>query len=164
MWAVYGVLALGLAWHFLFKRGHIGAFVLASALSCLFFLYHLKQYARRSHGKRLEQRAITSLQQLISGKSHSHLTPWVPLPYGGDADALVVLEGIRFVLEIKAIESPQKVTAGHVAQASKAASALYGIAIVWLPASKVTQVRQKAGVHIVAGSPKALLKYVERLK
>lgn len=164
VWSFYALLALGLAWRFLFERGHLFAFVIASAFCCCFLLYHLNQYARRSHGKRVEHKAIKSLQKLISGRRQSQLTPGVPLPYGGDADALLVLDGVRFVVEIKAIENPQKVANAHLGQASKAANALYGVPVVWLPGSQVNQAREKNGVHIIAGHPKALIKYLERLK
>lgn len=88
----------------------------------------------------------------------------VKLPYGGDADAVVILDGVRFNLEVKSIENPRKVTAGHAKQAQKAGEALMSIPVIWLPGSKRKEAREQRGVHVVAGNSKDLIKFLRTLR
>lgn len=162
--AGYGVLTLGLAYHFLLKRGHEYEFMGALAVAGGFTVYQWKQYVRRSYGKRIESKAVAALSKAIARIEDSSVAAGVLLSGGGDADAVLVLRGVRFNIEIKAIESPGKVTAKHAAQAMKAGAELFSIPVIWLPCDQVAQAREKKGVRVFSGDAQSLVKYLGKLK
>ena len=162
--AFYGVVTIGMAWHFLFQRGRTGAFAVALSICALFTVYQWKQFVRRTYGQRVEKKAIEALGKMILAKKDGQITSGVALPYGGDADAVVVLHGVKFNIEIKAIESPQKVTKKHAVQAAKAGDALFSMPVIWLPRAPSNESREKYGVRVFAGDAKSLTRFLESLK
>ena len=119
---------------------------------------------RRTWGKRVEVQALILLSKITSGRANASLLQSVPLPYGGDADAVLILDGVKYVIEIKSIEQPRKITKAHLAQAAKAGHCLYAIPVVWLPMAKTNEARETSGVHIFGGQAKSLVKFLETLK
>lgn len=164
IWTFYGLVLLGMAWHFLFSRGHLQAFLIALALCGGFTVWHWRQFVRRSWGKRVEVKALNQLSKITAGRANASLLQSVPLPYGGDADAVLIMDGVKYALEIKSIEQPRKVTKAHLAQAAKAGHCLYAIAVIWLPMAKINEARQTNGVHIFGGEAKSLVRFLEALK
>jgi hypothetical protein len=164
IWTFYGLVLLVMAWHFLFSRGHLQAFLIALALCSGFTVWHWSQFVRRTWGKRVEVQALILLSKITSGRANASLLQSVPLPYGGDADAVLILDGVKYVIEIKSIEQPRKVTKSHLAQAAKAGHCLYAIPVVWLPMAKTNEARETSGVHIFGGQAKSLVRFLETLK
>jgi hypothetical protein len=164
IWTFYGLVVLVMAWHFLFTRGHLQAFLIAAALCSGFTVWHWSQFIRRSRGKRVEIQALVQLSKIVTGRTNASLIQSVPLPYGGDADAVLILSGVKFALEIKSIEQPRKVSKAHLVQARKAAHCLYAIPVVWLPMAKTNEARETNGVQIFGGQAKSLVKFLEQLK
>jgi hypothetical protein len=162
--AFYGAVTIGLAWYFLGSRGKTEEFLIAFALCSLFTVYQFKQFSRRYFGQRVEHNALKELQKLIDRDDTHHMQTNVPLPAGGDADALLSMDGIRFSLEIKSIESPDKVTSRHMDQAGNAGHQLSAIPVIWLPRAKRNQAREKRGVHIYAGNARSFVNYLERVR
>lgn len=160
----YGAISAWMAYHFLFTRGHLLEFVGAFSLCAIFIAYQWRQLTRRTWGQRVEGRAINDLRKLINRIEGSALSSGVMLPSGGDADVVVILEGVRFNVEIKSIETPRKVTAAHTKQAQQAGQALMSIPLIWLPGSKLKEARESRGVHVVAGNAKDLIKFMRTLK
>lgn len=156
--AVYGLVCAWMSYQFLFKGGHIQAFAATFSVCLLFTIYQWKQVTRRTWGQRVEGRAINELTKLIQRTDDAAITSGVMLPTGGDADALLVISGVRFNLEIKSIENPSKVTAAHTRQAQEAGRSLMSIPVIWLPRSKRKEAREKKGVHIIAGDAKDVVK------
>lgn len=161
--AGYGLVALWMAYYFLLSRGYIIQFVVALFVGCLFVRWQWKQFVRRSHGQRVERSAVASLRKALSRIDGSSMDASVMLPNGGDADALVVLNGVRYNIEIKSFEEPRRVTSAHVKQAQQAASVLLSIPVIWLPTSKRNQARDLKDVRVVSGDVKALIKALEGL-
>lgn len=164
IWSFYGLLSLGMAWHFLWLRGHLLAFLIAMAFCSAFTVWHWSQFMRRTWGQRVEAKALAELSKLMAKRAQTTLMQGVPLPYGGDADAVLVLDGVKFALEIKSIEQPRQVSKAHVAQAAKAGHCLYAIPVVWLPRAKSNEARHSGGVQIFGGQAKSLVKFLEQLK
>lgn len=160
----YGLICAWMAYHFLFTRGHLVEFAGALAVCFVFIAYQWRQLSRRTWGQRVEVRAINELRTALDRIEGTAISSGVKLPYGGDADAVVILDGVRFNLEIKSIENPSKVTAGHAKQAQKAGEALMSIPVIWLPGSKRKEARQQRGVHVVAGNSKDLIKFLRMLR
>lgn len=160
----YGLVAIGLSFHFLFQRGYTREFLVALAVCSAFTVYQWKQFIRRSYGQRVEKKALKALDRVIVSKGEASMVGGVLLPYGGDADAVVVISGVKFNIEIKSIESPSKVTAKHAAQARKAGNALFSIPVIWLPRAHTNESREKNDVRILAGDAKSLVKYMESVK
>lgn len=152
-----------MSYHFLFARGHMLEFVIALAIGCLFVRWQWQQFVRRSHGQRVERSAVAQLCKTLSRIEGSSIDAPVMLPNGGDADALVVLNGVRYNIEIKSFEEPRRVTAAHVKQAQQAGAVLLSIPVIWLPTSKRNQARDLKDVRVVSGDVKALIKSLKGL-
>lgn len=164
IWSFYGLVFVWLAWRFLFQRGHVSEFIVALVACSGLTVYQWKQFVRRSYGQRVEKKALKALEKVVLGTGDASIAQSVALSYGGDADAVVVLSGVKFNIEIKSIESPSKVTAKHAAQARKAGNALFSIPVIWLPRAYTNESRQKNDVRILAGDAKALVKHLESIK
>lgn len=156
--AFYGLICCWMSYHFLFKTGQMLAFTVTFCLCLVFTIYQWQQVTRRTWGQRVEARAINELTKVVKRTDDSAISSGVMLPTGGDADALLVIRGIRFTVEIKSIENPAKVTAAHTRQVQQAGRALMSIPVIWLPRSKRKEAREKKGVHIIAGDARDLVK------
>ena len=163
IWVFYGLVILAMAFYFLFQRGYVTEFLVAFALCSGFIVYQWKQFMRRSFGKRLETKALKRLEEALKHVEGSEFASSVLLPGQGDADAVVKLRGVKFNLEIKAIQDPQKVTKAHAKQAMNAARVLFTIPVVWLPSSKLCQGRDRHGVNVFCGDEKSLIRYLGSL-
>lgn len=161
---VYGFFAILIAHHFLYQRGHIGAFAIALAICATFTVYQWNQFIRRSYGQRVEKKAIKELENGLQRVEYASISAGVMLPFGGDADAVVVIDGVKFNIEIKSIKSPQKITTRHISQARKAGNALFSIPVIWLPRALNREAREKDSVRIFAGDAKAFVKYMRAIK
>lgn len=162
--AIYGFVTILIAYHFLYRRGHLGGFAVALAVCGLFTVYQWKQFIRRAYGQRVESRAIKALEKALSRVDGTAIEKGVMLPFGGDADAVVEIAGVKFNIEIKSITSPQKITIQNTTQARKAGGVLFSIPVVWLPRAKSREAREKNDVRIFAGDAKSLVKYLRAIK
>lgn len=156
IWIFYGLVFTWLAWLFLFSNGYIGAFIAACSASMAFIVWNWKTFMARSHGQRVEARAVKALEKIVGNRLEKGLV----LPGRGDIDAVVTLQDQRFNIEIKSIQSVAKVTAKHAQQCLAASHYLKTTPVIWLPDARFTQISQKNGVHIFAGNAKEFSKYL----
>lgn len=63
--AIYGFVTILIAYHFLYRRGHLGGFAVALAVCGVFTVYQWKQFIRRSYGQRVEERAVKALEKAL---------------------------------------------------------------------------------------------------
>lgn len=172
IWTLYGLVALLLAYVMLLRRGFHTEFTVVAALAALFVVWNWKNVVRRSHGQRVEKRALSDLGALLRRAGNGWLEQGVKLASGGDADGLVVLDGTRFNLEIKSVQSVARVSKAHAHQAGKAGQQLRSIPVIWLPDAAATSGRfwflgrstQVEGVEVVCGDASTLLKRLHRIK
>jgi hypothetical protein len=164
IWSFYGLIFTLLAWRFLYQRGYVSEFIVALVVCSALTVYQWNQFVRRTYGQRVEKKAQLALEKVILGSRNALISQGVALPYGGDADAVIYLDGVKFNIEIKSLESPKKVTSKHVEQARKAGNTLFSIPIIWLPRAKCSEAREKSGIRIFAGDARSMMKYLASIK
>ncbi len=136
------------------------AFMGAIAASCLFTVFNWSMFVRRIRGQRVEKRAFKKLKQAVNSVKEASAFPSVQLKGGGDADAVVILKNNKFNIEIKSVQDPKLVTIKHAVQTLKAASELQSIPVIWLPESRLVEVRERHGVRVYCGDAKGLIKFM----
>lgn len=156
IWAFYGLAFTWLSWRFLFSNGHIASFIAASAISMAFVVWQWKTFMARSHGQRVETKALKALEKIVGNRLEKGLV----LPGRGDIDAVLTLSDQRFNIEIKSIQDVGKVTTKHAKQCMEASQFLKTTPVIWLPEAKFNQVSHKNNVQIFAGNAKDFCKYL----
>jgi hypothetical protein len=160
VWSFYGFVAIVLAYRFLFLRDKTGAFFICLVACCFFIVFHWRRFKSRTHGVRLEKRAVADLRKVLNRINGATLEAGVMLYTGGDADAVVVLNGVKFNIEIKSVQSAQKITDKHITQVRRASILLNSVPVIWLPGGKDNYARDKNDTRIFIGDAGGLVKFL----
>jgi len=149
---IYGVLA----WSF-FGHSHWDMVFWFSVVLCFLWLLNLVRLNVRMHGQSVERKAAKELKSLLGDACVLN----VPLPAGGDADALIILkDGTRINVETKSVTRLDRVRSSHVKQVRKAAVQLKSLPIIWLPRGEENKGKHVDEVAIFSGSAKGLRNYI----
>ena len=159
IWSGYGLIALWMAWHFLYESGQTMPFAYTAAVVGVFTVWNWKQFMARTYGQSVEKKAVKALRKYFGDK----LQTGVLLPGNGDIDAVLALQNQKFNIEIKSIQDVNKVTRKHAEQALAASNYLGSTPVIWLPAAQIRQIKDKDGVRVFAGTAKDFAKYLEKM-
>ena len=142
--------------HFFFQKNPTAALA-ADVFFCLVFLWNLRSLSARTFGQSVEKRA---LRKLVSHLGKDVVQTNVPLPTGGDADALIRNGHVNANIEIKSVTQLSRVRRAHIEQAWQAGRQLHSMPVVWLPQGVEEQGGEVSGVRVYSGSVRGLCRFL----
>lgn len=155
-WVIMLPIYMWLTWQYLFIKYN----TLATIGLCVFalaFTWNLSRLNARVHGQGVEKKALSKLSSLLGDRC----TVNVPLPRGGDADAVIVAaDGTRINVEIKSITRIDRVKKANLRQVRSAASQLKSLPLIWLPRGTDNHGKHFEDVVVFSGNARALANYI----
>jgi len=155
-WVIMLPIYIWLTWNFFLHRYGNYALV-AIGVFALAFFYNLSQLNVRVYGQSVEKKALKKLSSLLGERCATN----VPLPRGGDADAVLILEdGSKINVEIKSVTKIDRVKKTNFKQVRSAAQQLKSLPLIWLPRGSEERGKTFDDVVVYSGSARGLVRYI----